>query len=475
MAGPAAAAQQGLMGQLGLADMGVGIDGQPRPASGFGSISGFDIFDDSFMPPAALGSRSRQAPRADGSCHGGAPMGGTAFTADLAQAQAQLQGLQQFCQAAGGYHQKMDSFSFPNVLPNMIAANMMGLGLGAPAAVPVTASAAEQSAPAQVALRSLAYVATEVLNADIYICGSQDRSRALEGDIVAVELSTSTNLRHKKEKEKKREENSAYEERALEVTDEFKPQFTGHVVVVVERMPGQLFSGTPRDKRVPLIAIPTEQAPPYYVQNSEAYANKRFVACIKRHPVNCLHPFGTLIEELGPIDDVERREVFPMPWTIPEREYEGRKDLRGERLFTIDPDTAEDLDDALSIKLDEDGMYDVGVHIADVSWFVKPNIALDRDACKRATSVPMLPPSLSEDLCLLVPAVERLAFSVVFAMTQDCAHSEEVVWQDDDQERGQVVILERTEHSTASRSATHLLSRSMTPLLSSTISRRSTI
>ena len=110
------------------------------------------------------------------------------------------------------------------------------------------------------------------------------------------------------------------------VTDEVKPQFAGHVVAVVERMPGQLFSGTlgllrpssaatkekqeaerreregdkgdeprrpierpkivwfkPTDKRVPLIAIPTEQAPLDFVQNSEAYANKLFVACIKRH------------------------------------------------------------------------------------------------------------------------------------------------------------------------------------------------
>lgn len=111
-----------------------------------------------------------------------------------------------------------------------------------------------------------------------------------------------------------------------------KPQFAGHVVAVVERMPGQLFSGTlgllrpssaatkekqeaerreregdrgdeprrpierpkivwfkPTDKRVPLIAIPTEQAPPDFVQNSEAYANKLFVACIKRH-VSLLAP-----------------------------------------------------------------------------------------------------------------------------------------------------------------------------------------
>lgn len=113
-------------------------------------------------------------------------------------------------------------------------------------------------------------------------------------------------------------------------------------------------------------------------------------------------------------------------YSIPEHELSVRKDLRGERVFTIDPETAKDLDDALSIKLNDDGSYDVGVHIADVSYFVKPNTALDRDARKRATSVylvqravPMLPPSLSEQLCSLVPGQDRLAFSVIFTMTKE--------------------------------------------------------
>ena len=111
---------------------------------------------------------------------------------------------------------------------------------------------------------------------------------------------------------------------------------------------------------------------------------------------------------------------------IPEREFEIRKDLRNERVFTIDPENAKDLDDALSVKINEDGTYDIGVHIADVSYFVKPNTALDRDARKRATSVylvqravPMLPPALSEQLCSLVPGQERLAFTVVFTMTKE--------------------------------------------------------
>ena len=111
---------------------------------------------------------------------------------------------------------------------------------------------------------------------------------------------------------------------------------------------------------------------------------------------------------------------------IPEREVETRRDFRIERVFTIDPASAEDLDDALSIKDNGDGTFDVGVHIADVSFFVKPNTPLDRDARKRATSVylvqrvvPMLPPTLSEELCSLVPGEDRLTFSVVFTMTED--------------------------------------------------------
>lgn len=116
----------------------------------------------------------------------------------------------------------------------------------------------------------------------------------------------------------------------------------------------------------------------------------------------------------------------PRLLSIPERELEVRRDLRQERVFTIDPATARDLDDALSVKANDDGTYDVGVHVADVSYFVKPNTALDRDAKKRATSVylvqravPMLPPTLSEELCSLNFGKDRLAFSVIFTMTRE--------------------------------------------------------
>jgi len=111
---------------------------------------------------------------------------------------------------------------------------------------------------------------------------------------------------------------------------------------------------------------------------------------------------------------------------IPEREFETRKDLRSERVFSIDPDDAKDVDDALSVKVNDDGTYDIGIHVADVSFFVKPNTPLDRDARKRATSVylvqrvvPMLPPALSEQLCSLIPGEDRLAFSVILTLDND--------------------------------------------------------
>ncbi|KAF8261382.1 RNB-domain-containing protein [Lactarius quietus] len=566
---------QALMGQLGLRNVSLGLDGQPQGIprghgrrhsvnvvnkSGNQSTVGItqDGYDDGFAPPVMLGGHSRQVSRAESAWRLNGGVGGTqqgnVLTADLAQAQAQLASLQQFRAATGGHH-KMPSFSFPNMLPNMMAANMMGLGLGGmnllqqqqqqfqsqlqqqssqPQRKSLFAPYLPQaSLPPLLATgklvvgilrvnkrnRSDAYVSTEVLDADIYICGSKDRNRALEGDIVAVELLDVDEVwgtkKEKEEKKRKKEENAAYEVKSAAgrkndkkkddvevegqglmlfedegVTDEVKPQFAGHVVAVVERMPGQLFSGTlgllrpssaatkekqeaerreregdrgdeprraidrpkivwfkPTDKRVPLIAIPTEQAPSDFVQNSEAYSNKLFVACIKRHPISSLHPFGTLVEELGPIGDIEVEtsallkdsnfptEDFsesvlkclpPMPWTIPDHEYEVRTDLRGERVFTIDPEDAKDLDDALSIKTNDDGTYDVGIHIADVSFHVKPNTALDRDARKRATSVylvqravPMLPPTLSEELCSLIPGVERLAFSVVLTLTKE--------------------------------------------------------
>ncbi|KAJ2579303.1 hypothetical protein GGH95_003176, partial [Coemansia sp. RSA 1836] len=117
-----------------------------------------------------------------------------------------------------------------------------------------------------------------------------------------------------------------------------------------------------------------------------------------------------------------------VPWHIPDRELQCRTDLRPDCIFTIDPPTARDLDDAVSCTLLPNGNALVGVHIADVSFFVRPQSALDKQARLRATTtymvqkaIPMLPPMLCEDLCSLNPGVDRLAFSVMWEMDSETA------------------------------------------------------
>ena len=101
-----------------------------------------------------------------------------------------------------------------------------------------------------------------------------------------------------------------------------------------------------------------------------------------------------------------------------DKNYDSRIDLRDEVIYTIDPETAKDFDDAISVEKDGD-FYKVGVHIADVSYFVRENSAIDKEARKRGFSVylidrviPMLPERLSADLCSLKPGEDRLTFSV---------------------------------------------------------------
>lgn len=410
--------------------------------------------------------------------------------------------------------------------------------------------------------RSDAYVTTPELEADIFICGSKDRNRALEGDLVAVELldveevwsqkrekeekkkrkdmadarSGSTRDRHRNESmggsepqsiapdgsirrrgslrqrpTQKKNDDVEVEGQSLllveedEISDDQKPLFAGHIVAVIERTPGQMFSGTlgllrpssqatkekqeaerqaregasgnrrhqqqesqmekpkivwfkPTDKRVPLIAIPTEQAPADFVVNHKEYANSIFVASIKRWPITSLHPFGTLIERLGTMGDLKvetdallrdnnfandefaenlLKEVELNTWSAQAESMEtlkDRRDFRGETLFALDLGAGE-MDNAFHIKVLSESRVEIGVHVADVSYFVKPYSAADREAKKRGTSVylvnrivDMLPPQLSRDVCALIPGQDRLTVSVVFVVDPSTGIVEENPW-----------------------------------------------
>lgn len=387
--------------------------------------------------------------------------------------------------------------------------------------------------------RSDAYVTTTDLDADIFICGSKDRNRALEGDLVAVELLDVDEVwgqKREKEEKKKRKDNAdprggsiavndattqpessneggirrrgslrqrptqkknddvEVEGQSLllmeeeEINDEQKPLYAGHIVAVIERVAGQMFSGSlgllrpssqatkekqeaerqaregnsgrqqperqdkpkivwfkPTDKRVPLIAIPTEQAPRDFVEKHQDYADRIFVACIKRWPITSLHPFGTLVEQLGvmgelkvetdallrdnnfgPDDfsDAVIKNVGFDDWSVTndgEAALENRRDYREEETFTIDPNGSKELDDAIHFKYLDDGRVEIGIHVADVAHFIKANSLVDREAKKRGTAVylmnrtvNMLPPRISNDICCLNPGEERYTVSVVF-------------------------------------------------------------
>ncbi|KAG5959280.1 hypothetical protein E4U57_000789 [Claviceps arundinis] len=407
--------------------------------------------------------------------------------------------------------------------------------------------------------RSDAYVTTQdgLLDADIFICGSKDRNRALEGDLVAIELldvdEVWSQKREKEEKKKrkditdtrsgstnqgsqhsgnnddhhgggnnppeggirrrgslrqrptqKKNDDVEVEGQSLllveeeEISDDAKPLYAGHVVAVIERVAGQMFSGTlgllrpssqatkekqeaeraardgsnsrhndsrqqekpkivwfkPTDKRVPLIAIPTEQAPRDFVEKHQDYADRIFVACIKRWPITSLHPFGTLVEQLGCMGDLNvetdallrdnnfcsdefsdavLRNVSGLKdWSVSREQEEAdvedlsRRDFREEQTFTVDYNGSAELGNAIHVKYRSDDKIEVGIHVPDVTHFVKPNSLVDREAKKRGTSVQLinrfcalLPPKLSNEVCSLEPGQERYTVSVVFSVNPD--------------------------------------------------------
>ena len=129
--------------------------------------------------------------------------------------------------------------------------------------------------------------------------------------------------------------------------------------------------------------------------------------------------FYKLPKAFPPAVLAEARRISARPISDAEIKRSERLDLRRKFIFTCDPQSARDYDDALSLETDRKGNRVLGVHIADVSHYVKPGSAIDREAYRRSTSVylcdrvvPMLPEELCNGVCSLVPDEDRLAFSV---------------------------------------------------------------
>ncbi|MBN1300888.1 MAG: ribonuclease R [Melioribacteraceae bacterium] len=163
---------------------------------------------------------------------------------------------------------------------------------------------------------------------------------------------------------------------------------------------------------------------------------------------NGVNPEGIIVEVLGKSGsyEVERKLVMkeyhlPLSFSrdamaeadcmtedITNDEINKRIDLRHKIVFTIDPEDARDFDDAVSIEKRSDGNFEIGIHIADVSHFLKKGTAVYKEAAKRATSVylvgnvvPMLPEKLSNNICSLVPFKDRLTYSVILTVTPEAA------------------------------------------------------
>ena len=174
--------------------------------------------------------------------------------------------------------------------------------------------------------------------------------------------------------------------------------------------------------------------------------NDKAVVRIIEWPEGAKNPLGEVIDILGKAGDnnTEMHAIlaeFGLPYTYPEKVEEaanripteitdedraGREDFRDVVTFTIDPKDAKDFDDALSLRKLENGHWEVGMHIADVTHYVKPGSIIDKEAYERATSVylvdrtiPMLPESLCNNLCSLRPNEEKLTFSVIFEMNDE--------------------------------------------------------
>ena len=264
-------------------------------------------------------------------------------------------------------------------------------------------------------------VTDDELETDIFVAPRKLRN-ALNGDRVKVYVYAKNKGKHK-------------EGEVIEILQRNKMEFTG-IVKLSERFAFFI----PDDRKMMHdIFIPINEL-------NGAKNGIKAIAEITDWPADAKNPIGRIKHILGAQgeNDTEMNAIlaeygFPLSFPaeveheseeisdkITEQEIAKRRDFREILTFTIDPFDAKDFDDAISFKYLENGNYEVGVHIADVSHYIIPDSALDKEALDRATSVylvdrviPMLPERLSNGLCSLRPKEDKLCFSAVFELDED--------------------------------------------------------
>ena len=265
-----------------------------------------------------------------------------------------------------------------------------------------------------------AYIISKELSEDVFIAAN-NTYHALNGDLVKVSL-------FPKRKDRK------LEGRIIEIVERSKKYFVG----VIEHS-GKYAFLIPDNVSIPIdIYIPGNNL-------KGAKNGEKAVARITDWPEHSKNPFGEVVEVLGKPGehDVEMNSIlvdygfptgFPKPVeseagkisdVITEEEVNNRRDFRKIFTCTVDPEDAKDFDDALSLKKLDNGHWEVGIHIADVSYYVRPGSLIEEEAYNRATSVylvdrviPMLPERLSNEVCSLKPNEDKLCYGAVFEINE---------------------------------------------------------
>jgi ribonuclease R len=272
--------------------------------------------------------------------------------------------------------------------------------------------------------------AKEGISDDIYV-DSEGLGSAMHGDIVVVRL-PSTKKRKKGRRQRKKERN------------------VGKIIRVLHRENETVVGTLKKSRHFNYVAPDNSKLPrDIYVSMDDqkgAEHGDKVIVKIDQWPTRHLHSEGTIVEILGkdgePAVDIKSiihqfklpfefskntlAETIELQQPVSPDEIEARLDLRDELIITIDPDDAKDFDDAISLKKDKTGNWLLGVHIADVSYYVNEDSSVDKEARKRGTSVylpgtviPMLPEVLSNGICSLKEGEERLTKSIFFTYSSD--------------------------------------------------------